>query len=148
MSGGRRQQRLHTGLVVAQTAIGLVLLVSSGLLIRSFMRILTVDPGFDPKHMLTARIGVSFDRLSHDQHVQFYDQLVARLSALPGVQDASAGWPLPMSNSSASISFSIQGSQVSEADHPSEAVGVDCPATLKTCASRFSQDGCLANRTA
>jgi predicted permease len=127
MSGGRGQHRLHTGLVVAQTAIGLVLLVSSGLLIRSFIRILAVDPGFDPKHVLTARIGVSFDRLSHDQHFQFYDQLVARLSALPGVQAASAGWPLPMSGSSASISFSIQGKPVSKADHPSEAAGVVLP---------------------
>jgi predicted permease len=127
MSGGRGQHRLHTGLVVAQTAIGLVLLVSSGLLIRSFIRILAVDPGFDPKHVLTARIGVSFDRLSHDQHSQFYDQLVSRLSALPGVQAASAGWPLPMSSSSASISFSIQGKPVSKADHPSEAAGVVLP---------------------
>jgi predicted lysophospholipase L1 biosynthesis ABC-type transport system permease subunit len=56
MSGGRGQHRLHTGLVVAQTAIGFVLLVSSGLLIRSFIRILAVDPGFDPKHVLTARM--------------------------------------------------------------------------------------------
>jgi ABC-type antimicrobial peptide transport system permease subunit len=44
--------------------------VSSGLLIRSFVRILNVDPGFDPKHVLTARIRVSFDRLSHGQHFQ------------------------------------------------------------------------------
>jgi predicted permease len=126
-TGGRGQHRLHNGLVIAQTAIGLVLLVGSGLLIRSFVRILNLDPGFDPKHMLTARIGVSFDRLSHDQHFQFYDQLVARLSALPGVQAASAGWPLPMSGSNASISFSIPGDPVSEADHPSETVGVALP---------------------
>jgi predicted permease len=127
VAGGRGQHRLHNGLVVAQTAIGLVLLVGSGLLIRSFVRILNLDPGFDPKHMLTARIGVSFDRLSHDQHFQFYDQLVGRLSALPGVQAASAGWPLPMSDSNASISFSIPGDPVSEADHPSETVGVALP---------------------
>ena len=109
VAGGRGQHRLHNGLVVAQTAIGLVLLVGSGLLIRSFVRILNVDPGFDPKHVLTARVGVSFDRLDHDQHLEFYDQLVARLSGLPGVQSASAGWPLPMSDSNASISFSIAG---------------------------------------
>jgi putative ABC transport system permease protein len=127
VAGGRGQHRLHNGLVVAQTAIGLVLLVGSGLLIRSFVRILNLDPGFDPKHLLTARIGVSFDRLSHDQHFQFYDQLVARLSALPGVQAASAGWPLPMSGTNASISFSIQGDPVSDADHPSETVGVALP---------------------
>jgi predicted permease len=48
VAGGRGQHRLHNGLVIAQTAIGLVLLIGSGLLIRSFVRILNVDPGFDP----------------------------------------------------------------------------------------------------
>jgi predicted permease len=127
VAGGRGQHRLHNGLVVTQTAIGLVLLVGSGLLIRSFVRILNVDPGFDPRHVLTARIGVPFDRLDHDQHLQFYNQLVARLSALPGVQSASAGWPLPMSDSNATISFSIAGRPIAQGDHPSESVGVVLP---------------------
>jgi predicted lysophospholipase L1 biosynthesis ABC-type transport system permease subunit len=70
VAGGRGQNRVQSGLVIAQTAIGLVLLVSSGLLNRTFVRILNVDPGFDPKHVLTARIRVSFDRLSHGQHFQ------------------------------------------------------------------------------
>jgi predicted permease len=132
VAGGRGQHRLHNGLVVAQTAIGLVLLVGSGLLIRSFVRILNVDPGFDPKHVLTARVGVSFDRLDHDQHLQFYDQLVARLSGLPGVQSASAGWPLPMSGSNASISFSIAGRPMAKGDHPSESIGVVLPGYFAT----------------
>ena len=132
VAGGRGQHRLHNGLVVAQTAIGLVLLVGSGLLIRSFVRILNVDPGFDPRHVLTARIGVPFDRLDHDQHLQFYNQLVARLSALPGVQSASAGWPLPMSDSNATISFSIAGRPIAQGDHPSESVGVVLPGYFAT----------------
>jgi predicted permease len=132
VAGGRGQHRLHNGLVVAQTAIGLVLLVGSGLLIRSFVRILNVDPGFDPKHVLTARVGVSFDRLDHDQHLQFYEQLVARLSGLPGVQSASAGWPLPMSDSNASISFSIAGRPMGKGDHPSESTGVVLPGYFET----------------
>jgi predicted permease len=132
VAGGRGQHRLHNGLVIAQTAIGLVLLVGSGLLIRSFVRILNVDPGFDPKHVLTARVGVSFDRLDHDQHLQFYNQLVERLSALPGVQSASAGWPLPMSDSNASISFSIAGRGTAKGDHPSESTGVVLPGYFAT----------------
>jgi putative ABC transport system permease protein len=132
MAGGRGQHRLHNGLVVAQTAIGLVLLVGSGLLIRSFVRILNVDPGFDPKHVLTARLRVSFDRLDHDQHFQFYNQLATRLSALPGVQSASAGWPLPMSDSNATIRFSISGRAIAEADRPSESIGVVLPGYFAT----------------
>lgn len=134
VAGGRGQHRLHNGLVVAQTAIGLVLLVSSGLLIRSFVRILNVDPGFEPKHVLTARmrVRVPFDRLNHDRHVQFYSELLTRLSALPGVQAVSAGWPLPMTSINAGISFSVAGRPVAKGDHPSEAIGVVMPGFFET----------------
>jgi predicted permease len=132
VAGGRGQHRVHNGLVIAQTAIGLVLLVSSGLLIRSFVRILNVDPGFDPKHVLTARIRVSFDRLNHDQRFQFYEQLVARLSDLRGVQSASAGWPLPMSDSIVHISFNIQGRPIARGDEPSAAMSVVMPGYFQT----------------
>jgi predicted permease len=132
VAGGRGQNRVQSGLVIAQTAIGLVLLVSSGLLIRSFVRILNVDPGFDPKHVLTARLRVSFDKVSHDQHFQFYQQMVERISSLPGVKSASAGWPLPMSNNNFSISFSIQGRPIAKGDEPSESIAVVMPGYFET----------------
>ena len=124
VAGGHGQNRIHNALVVAQTAIGLVLLVSSGLLMRSFIRILNVDPGFEAKHLLTSRVGVSFEKLNHDQRFQFYQQLIPRLSALPGVEAASAGWPLPMSPSAAHISFNIQGQPIARGDEPSEWMGL------------------------
>lgn len=129
---GKGQHRLHSGLVIAQTAIGMVLLIGSGLLMRSFIHILNVDPGFDPKHLVTSRAGVSFDLLKHDQHFLFYQRLLARISALPGVQSASAGWPLPMSNSSASITFNIAGRPVAKGDEPSEAMGMAMPRYFET----------------
>jgi len=132
VTGGRTHHRIHNGLVVAQTAIALVLLVSSGLLIRSFVRILNVDPGFDPKDVLTARLRVSFDGLSHDQHFQFHEQLLARLSALPGVQSASAGWPLPRTDNNASVLFSIEGRPIARGDQPSESIGVVMPGYFET----------------
>jgi putative ABC transport system permease protein len=132
VAGGRGQHRIHNGLVIAQTAIGLVLLVSSGLLIRSFVRILNVDPGFDPKHVLTARMRVSFDKLNHEQHLLFYDQLLARISVLPGVQSVSAGWPMPMSDSNASITFGIEGRPVAKGDEPNESIGVVMPGYFET----------------
>jgi predicted permease len=118
--------------VIAQIAIGMVLLICSGLLMRSFIQILNVDPGFDPKNVLTARIGVSFDKLKHDQHFLFYQQLLTRISALPGVQSASAGWPLPMSNNSATVSFNIAGRPVAQGDEPSESLGVVMPGYFET----------------
>lgn len=132
LAGGRGEHRVQNILVVLQTSVGLVLLVSSGLLIRSFVHILNVDPGFDPKHVLTARVAVPFDKFTHDQHLQFYQQLLSRLSVLPGVQSAAAGWPLPMSDSNASISLAIEGRPMAKGDEPSESVGIVMPGYFET----------------
>jgi predicted permease len=132
VAGSRGQQRIHNTLVIAQTAIGMVLLVSSGLLMRSFICILNVDPGFDSKHVLTSRIALSRDTFKHDQLVIFYQLLLPRISALPGVQSASAGWPMPMSNNDASISFNIQGRPIARGDEPSESLGLVLPGYFET----------------
>ena len=132
MSGGTGQQRLHSGLVIAQTAIGMILLIGSGLLMRSFIHILNVDPGFDPKNLLTGRVGISFNTLKHDQHFLFYQRLLTRISALPGVQAASAGWPLPLSNNGATVSFNIEGRPVAKGDQPNESMGVVMPGFFET----------------
>ena len=132
LAAGRAQHRLHNSLVVAETAIGMVLLIGAGLLMRSFLRILEVNPGFDSKHVLTSRVAVPFDDTKHNQHYLFYQQLVERISALPGVQSASAGWPLPMSSSSATVSFNIQGRPVAKGDEPSESLGLAMPGYFET----------------
>lgn len=132
MSSGRARHRLHSGLVIAQTAIGLILLAGSGLLIHSFIRILHVDPGFDANHLFTARVRVSWDHYSHDQHYQFYEQLLPKLAAIPGVQAASAGWPLPLSDSHATVSFAIEGRPVAPGDRPSETVALAMPGFFET----------------
>jgi putative ABC transport system permease protein len=127
LAGGRLQHRLHNGLVIAQTAIGVILLIGAGLLMRSFVQILNVNPGFDPKQVVTSRIGVPFDETRHNQHYFLYQQAVERISGLPGVQSASAGWPLPMSHSTATVSFNIQGRPVAKGDEPSESLGLAMP---------------------
>jgi len=132
VSSNKGQHRLQNGLVVAQTAIGMILLVGAGLLMRSFVHILNVDPGFDPKHVLTGRIGVPFDEHKHDQHYFIYRQALERISALPGVESASAGWTMPMSSNVATISFNIQGRPVAKGDEPSESANVAMPGYFKT----------------
>ena len=82
---GRSQHRLHNALVIAETAIGLVLLIGSGLLIRSFVRVLQVDPGFDRRNVLIASLALPDSRYTREQQIQFYRQLLPRLQALPGV---------------------------------------------------------------
>jgi putative ABC transport system permease protein len=132
VTGGRVQQRLQMWMVVGETALGLVLLVGAGLLIRSFVGMLRVDPGFDPHGVFTARLSLPDNEYPHDQKIQFIDRLLPQLASLPGVKSASAGWPMPMSGSSASISFTVEGHPMAKADHPNEALGLALPGYFET----------------
>ena len=105
---GRGQHRLHNSLVIAQTAVGLVLLIGAGLLIRSFVRVLEVDPGFDRRNVLTASLSLPDNRYPRDKEIEFYQDLLPRLRSLPGVISVSAGWPLPLSTTGIGLSFDIE----------------------------------------
>jgi predicted permease len=105
---GRGQHRLHDALVIAQTAVGLVLLIGAGLLIRSFVRVMQVDPGFDRHNVLTGSLALRDNRYPHDKQIEFYQDLLPRLRALPGVVSVSAGWPTPLSSSGIGVSFDIE----------------------------------------
>jgi len=132
MTGGRRRNLLHNWLVIAETAVSLVLLIAAGLLIRSFAEVLRVDPGFDPHHLLTARINLPEALYPHDRRLQFYDAFLARLAALPGVESAAAGYPLPLTSGNIGISFSIEGRPVAPGDEPDAAVGIATPGYFET----------------
>ncbi len=108
-SAGRGRHRLQNALVIAETAVGLLLLIGSGLLIRSFIHVLQVDPGFDPRNVLTANLALPDSRYSRDQQIQFYDELTTKLRSLPGVLSASAAWPLPLGPFGVQVSFDIEG---------------------------------------
>jgi predicted permease len=79
LAGTRSRYRLQSWLVIAETALGLVLLVGSGLLIRSFIRVLNVSPGFDSRNVLTARISVPASRYKRAQRIDFYHRFSASL---------------------------------------------------------------------
>ena len=93
-----RGRRLSAALVSAEVALSLVLLVGSGLLIRTFAGLLRTDPGFDPQGMLT--LGIWTTGSKHDSTpalANFYEELVRRIRAIPGVKNAAvvaAGLPL------------------------------------------------------
>ncbi len=96
-TSGSARQRFRRGLVMAQIALALILVTGAGLLLRSFVRLSGVDPGFDPDHVLTTRIELSSGRYeSKEQARAFYDQLLKRVEALPGVRSAAAARALPM----------------------------------------------------
>jgi predicted permease len=118
-TAGRGQHRLHSALVIGETALGLVLLVGAGLLIRSFNKIMNVDPGFDPKNVLTFRIAVPGNRFDDAKLLQFMKQVQMRLSAIPGVREATYGFPMPLAVGDMSITFSIDGQPTAPGDQPS-----------------------------
>jgi putative ABC transport system permease protein len=105
--GRRRTRRL---LVVSEIALSLVLLVGAGLMIKSFWRLLNVDPGFDPNNVLTAQIALPQSRYPQRQQVDaFYKQLVERVESVPGVQSVGTVTVLPLGGGNSNASFEIEG---------------------------------------
>jgi putative ABC transport system permease protein len=97
-------------MVVAETALALVLLVCAGLLLRSFARLLAVNEGFDPSHVLTMQLFLPQARYGEPaERDAFVKQTLANIAALPGVQAASAGTRLPLNPGSSSRGIMIEG---------------------------------------
>src|SRR5262249_36508688 len=101
--------RVRSSLVILEVALALVLLVCSGLLIRSFVSLNKVDPGFNSRNALTVNIALPGRKYQNpDQYSSFYTQLLERLAVLPGVTDAGATQSLPIQGDFL-VSFKIQG---------------------------------------
>ncbi len=95
-TGTGRQLRLRNILVVGETGLASVLLIAAGLLLHSFVNLLRADPGFQPQHVLTASLSLPYQHYRElPKRVQFYQQLISNLEAIPGVQYAGAGSDLP-----------------------------------------------------
>ncbi|HEV1992894.1 MAG TPA: ABC transporter permease [Candidatus Acidoferrum sp.] len=89
-SSANRRAFARNAFVVAQLGLALVLLTGSGLLIRSFVRLIGVDPGFDTGHLFTFKVSLPRSKYGTDQlRLAFFQQLLARLAAVPGVRSAS-----------------------------------------------------------
>ena len=94
---GSRRTSARSLLLIGEVALSLILLVGAGLLIKSFLRLQEVKPGFNPQNVLTASISLPGAKYKENaQRGQFYRTLIERLKALPGVQSAGAGLNLPL----------------------------------------------------
>jgi putative ABC transport system permease protein len=108
--GGGRGERLRSVLVVAQVALALVLLVGSGLLVRTFARLQQVDLGFDPTHTLTAQIvlpGATYT--GNERLLGFFGSLHDRLAATAGVRTVAFTSDVPLAGGYSYLSFSVVG---------------------------------------
>jgi putative ABC transport system permease protein len=107
-TGGRRRARLRGAFVVTEVALALILLVGAGLMLRSFARLQSVSPGFDPEGVLTMRVVLPGLKYAQPQQkTAFFRQAVERLRSLPGAESASAVSFLPLTGSAAATRFSI-----------------------------------------
>jgi predicted permease len=123
-TASRSQNRLHGALIVGETALSLILLVGAGLLIRSFNKLLSVDPGFNAQHLLTFRIGMPPKRFRDEKLLQLSQQLESRFAALPGVQASTFAYPMPLTHADMSITFSLPGHPTAPGEQPSARAGV------------------------
>jgi macrolide transport system ATP-binding/permease protein len=99
IKGTRRRFSLHGTLLVAQVAISFVLLVGSGLFIRSLVNAQKIDPGIDTDNVLGAAINVELEAYDETRGREFFRQLTQRVAALPGVQSVSISNFLPLGTS-------------------------------------------------
>lgn len=99
VSAGRNRTHLKNLLVVTQVALSLILLIGAGLLLRSFMRLLDVNPGFDASHILTMDVSLPTVKYAKpEQQIAFFDEVLRRVAVLPGVRSAGMSAALPLSS--------------------------------------------------
>jgi putative ABC transport system permease protein len=107
---GVKGGRLRGALVIAEMALALILLIGGGLLMKSFVLLERVDPGFNPDHVLTLRLFLNKTHYPEPQQIlTFYTQLLDRLQTLPGAQAVAANSTLPLSGVDTDTSFMIEG---------------------------------------
>jgi len=106
-TGGFRAQRLRSLLVVAETALSLVLLAGAGLMLRSFVGLLQVNPGFKAQKVLTVRLSLPVYRVrDRKRQPAYYTEILQHVQTLPGIQSAALVTVLPLSGVQAVMTFS------------------------------------------
>jgi putative ABC transport system permease protein len=107
---GARRNRLRNGLIIAEVALALVLLTSAVLLVKSFVRLQNVNPGFNPENVLTMELSLpALQYPDNKSQISLFSEVERRVSALPGVKFAGFTTNLPMSGSNGDSSFEIEG---------------------------------------
>jgi predicted permease len=99
--------RLRDAFVVIETALAVVLLAGSGLMLRSLVGLRKVDPGFAKDHVITFALDLP-SRYRRAARVQFYQRLLTQIRSLPGVQSATGAYPLPLSANEVKTTFDVE----------------------------------------
>ncbi|HEU0180066.1 MAG TPA: ABC transporter permease [Blastocatellia bacterium] len=134
-TGGAGHRRVRSLLVVSEIALSLALLVGAGLLMRSFLKLQAVAPGFNPNNMLTMRVsleGRNYEKA--ESRIAFYNQLLDRIKALPGVQSVGARYHIPLvpADNYANLAFAIEGRLSDPANRPTAYYNTVSPDLFRT----------------
>lgn len=146
-SSGFHSRKLRSALLVSEVALAIVLLVGAGLLIRSFVKLLNVDPGYRAENLLTAWIALPPRYRDNAQRVQFYEQVLQRLASLPGVASVGATSHLPLTGYNMGSRLRVEGRSPQPGEQePSAPVARVNPAYFRTMgislrAGRLFNDG-------
>jgi putative ABC transport system permease protein len=109
-TSGLRRNRLRNALVIAEVALALVLLVGASLLLKSFVRLQNVHPGFESRNVLTMEVSLPLLKYPRGKPVaDFYAEATRRIKALPGVEAVAFTSILPLSGTNSDSSFAIEG---------------------------------------
>ena len=127
-------QLWRDSLVVAEVALGLVLLIGAGLMMRSFAALTNIHPGFDPNNVLTARITLSGAAYNDDTQARsrYVSQTLERLKALPGVESVAFVAPMPFSGAEIGGDFRFEG-------HPAPEPGREPSANVRNVTTEYFQ---------
>jgi predicted permease len=131
--GAEGKHRVRNALVMAEVALALILLICASLLIQSFARLGRVDTGMRTDHLFTASIGLPEAAYPKPENiVSFFDRLLPRLRAIPGVESVTTTWPLPLSGSNNVSSFDIEDDPKPEGQQPDSPMRIVGPDYFKT----------------
>ncbi len=112
------QGLVRGALIVSEVALALILLIGSGLLLQTLWRLQKVDPGFNKEHLVTFELTLPNAKYKDPDIPRFYRNLLERIRAVPGVQSASAGFGLPMTDNAIRVSLQIMERPLPEAQRP------------------------------
>lgn len=117
-TAGRAQRATRAALVVAEVTMATLLTVGAGLLLRSFVTVMHVDPGFTSDNLLTFQISAPPQHVGNVALVRYYDDLREKLRAIPGVTHVGGSTRIPLGSTMVSTQLSVEGRDVPPADKP------------------------------
>jgi putative ABC transport system permease protein len=130
---GSVRGKLRSALIVAQVAVSFLLLIGAGLTVRSLINLQHVDPGFRPENVLTIQFSLDFSRYTSNEKVlAFWDSLLEKAQALPGVTSVAAAGVFPLDKSPAfNNQYDIEGQQGNATGKPIAELNVISPGYLQ-----------------